>query len=123
MLAILILGIIVVLSLKFWDNRIRPLPAQYNLPPWFKKLNTLALAPVLLYPLAVYASIFLFDNSNALETWLIFTLIISYPLLFLGIMYTSYSLYATTKLVAVLLPVTEIILFATLFIKYIILSG
>ncbi|MBN8672326.1 MAG: hypothetical protein J0L80_16700 [Chitinophagales bacterium] len=121
MLAIAILGIIAIMSLKFWDHSIRPLPNRYNLPLWLIILNHLALAPIVLYPFAAYASIFLFDNSDALETWLTFTLIVSYPLLLLGTMHTSYRLYTTTKAVAIMLPVAEIIIFTTLFIKYIIL--
>ncbi|UEG50858.1 hypothetical protein LK994_05135 [Ferruginibacter lapsinanis] len=86
-------------------SKFRSLYTNKALPKWFIRLNFLGLSAIVVWPLVFFASIFMFDNpKNFGLTFLLFLLIIAYPLLFIGNMMLSIRLFATQKTIAVLLP-------------------
>src|SRR5690606_38641828 len=79
------------------------------LPKWFVIYSYSSLYPILLWPLIVYPSLFFFDNPGTLAlAFIIFILIISYPIIFLVLTVIGFKTYRKNKLIASLLPLIPI---------------
>ena len=79
----------------------------YDQPWWFSALNISILFPVPLWPLVLYISIFLFDHPQHFGfTFLIFLLIIAYPVYLILIAYFNSLLFEKTKVLASLVALS-----------------
>lgn len=89
---------------------IRRLFAAKDLPTWFVILNYFSLFPIIFWPLLAFGSIFMFDNpSNMFMTFTIFLLIISYPLILVGLIAINFRLYTKQRVLAVAISFVPII--------------
>ena len=80
-----------------------------DLPVWIRRLNYVALSPILLWPLVFFGTIFFFDNpENILQTILLFIAVNSYPFLLGGIVLLSFKLFNKNKFISTLLPLVPI---------------
>jgi hypothetical protein len=88
-----------------------------DLPVWIRRLNYIALSPILLWPLVFFGAIFFFDNpKNIFQTVLLFIAFNSYPLVLGGIVLASYKLFPKSKFLSAILPLIPICLLICFFI-------
>jgi hypothetical protein len=87
------------------SNAIRTLIQGKGYPRWLVLLNKISLAPIFLWPLVFYGSIFFFDNPGNLPlTFLAFILVNSYPFLLLALVRLSYRVYSKFTVLAIAIP-------------------
>lgn len=80
-----------------------------DLPFWFVFLNYAGLLPIILWPLAFFTSIFIFDNpNNILIASLLFILLNGYPFLLMGNLIMSFKIYRKQKIVGTMMPIISI---------------
>jgi len=85
----------------------------------FKILRALSLSPILGWPLALFISVFFFDDPNGIAAELIIALIFiyTYPLILIANMKLSHSLYDKKKTLAYVVLLWPIVLFAYLILE------
>lgn len=86
---------------KFFKNN------DEKIPLWLKLINGINLIPILVYPLVFIFSFFLMDNPNIIIGLGSFFLINSYPLVLIGTIYISFTLYLKNIIIlAISIPIT-----------------
>ena len=85
---------------------------QDRLPKWIVRLNYVSLAGIIPWPLVAFASIFIFDNPQDMNTaYLEFFLLTGYPIILLIITFFSFKLFPFSKGIAAALPIIPILLY------------
>ena len=93
-----------------------------ELPKWFRITTRLMLSPVILYPLMLFSSIFLFDSpSSGAWNYFEFFVIILYPLILFCLFNLSRFLYFKKKSVAIIINFSILSLYAFCIIGWMIL--
>ena len=76
-------------------------------PTWFKIINFTFLIPAIFWPIVAFGAIFIFDNpSNFFLTFIIFLLIIAYPLYLILLIRLNARLFKINKVAATIFPLT-----------------
>ena len=76
-------------------------------PIWFKIINFTFLIPIIFWPIVAFGAIFIFDNpSNFFLTFIIFLLIIAYPLYLILLIRLNARLFKINKVAATIFPLT-----------------
>ena len=97
---------------------------KHKLTQWFVVLNILGLAGVFVWPLVFFGSIFMFDHpENFIATFILFLLINSYPLLYIGNLILSVRLFHSRKTIAIILPIIGFLSFVFVFLYIALFSG
>ncbi len=89
-----------------------------DIPAWYRRLNMLALLPVLLWPMVLYSSVFMFDSpsSDNSQTYLMFFAIIGYPAYILFFVVSGFRNFKKQQNLAVTLTLIPIFAFLLLLV-------
>ena len=92
---------------------------RQKLPGWMYIVYTLALLPLLAYPMIFLVSFFMFDDptANHFEQMLWFFLFNSYPFIILGAVFASYRIYWSHRNLSVGILVLLFIAYGALFVS------
>ena len=99
------------------NKYLNPFIKKYNLPRWFFILNYISLAPIVLWPIVFFGSIFMLDDPKA--SVLLFFTINCYPFLLIGLTLLSFNVYTYNKLLAIFICLIPII--AELYLLYLLI--
>ncbi|MDP4217561.1 MAG: hypothetical protein Q8927_15275 [Bacteroidota bacterium] len=91
-----------------------------ELPRWIVLLNYACLSGIFIWPIIVFASVFMFDNpSDENKTYVQVILIDSYPLLLMLITFVSFKIFRLSKLISAMLPSIVILAYVYIFFRHV----
>lgn len=97
---------------------------KYNLPQWFVILNILGIAAIFVWPIVFFGSVFMFDHpENFIKTFMLFLLINSYPIVYIGNLILSVRLFHSKKTIAIILPIAGFLSFVAAILFIALYSG